>query len=91
MRCCIYYRALKEVTVKDSYPLPWVDDTRDALTGYVWFSTLDMKLGYFQVEMADKGKEKTAFASGQGLWQVMLYGLCNTPATFECLMECVLE
>ena len=91
-RCCVDYPALNEVMVKDSYPLPRVDDT-DALVGAQWFSTLDMKSGYHQVEMAEEDKAKTAFSFGQGLWQfkVMAFGLCNAPASFERLMEQVLK
>ena len=67
-RCCVDYRALNNVTIKDSYPLPRVDDTLDALAGAKWFSTLDLKSGYHQVEMAEEDKEKAAFSSGRGLW-----------------------
>jgi len=92
-RFCVDYRALNEVTVKDSYPLPRIDDTLDALTGVQWFSTLDLKAGYHQVEMAGEDKKKTAFSFGQGLWHfnVMPFGLCNAPGCFERLMEIVLE
>ena len=93
LRCCVDYRALNEATVKDSYPLPRIDDTLDALVGAKWFTTLDLKAGYHQIGMAEEDMAKTAFSCGGGLWQwrVMPFGLCNSPATFERLMERVLS
>ena len=93
-RFCIDYRKLNTVTVKDSYPLSRIDDTLDALSGSTWFSTLDLQSGYWQVEMSEEHREKTAFVAGSGLgfyqFKVMPFGLCNAPATFERLMERVL-
>ncbi|GBM45471.1 Retrovirus-related Pol polyprotein from transposon 297 [Araneus ventricosus] len=91
-RFCVDYTKLNEITINDSYPLPRIDDTLDALKRSQWFSTLDLKSGYWQVEIQPEDKEKTAFTTGKGLWQfkVMPFGLCNVPATFERLMETVL-
>lgn len=57
------------MTIKDSYPLPLVDDTLDTLAGARWFSFLDHKSGFLQVEVIPKDRETTAFTICQGLWQ----------------------
>ena len=80
------------VTWKDAYPFPRVDDTLDTLTGSRWFTTLDLISGYWQVEMEEKEREKTAFCTPDGLFEfkLMPFGLCNAPATFQHLMDMVL-
>ena len=93
IRFCCDFRKLNDCTVKDSQPLPRIDDSLDALSGSKWFSTMDMKSGFWQVKMAKEDRPKTAFSIyGSGVWQftVMPFGLCNSPATFERLMERVL-
>ncbi|GBN22444.1 Transposon Ty3-I Gag-Pol polyprotein, partial [Araneus ventricosus] len=91
-RFCVDYRKLNKITIKDSYPLPRIDDILDVLNRSQWFSTLDLKGGYWQVENRLEDREKTTFTTGQELWQfkVMPFELCNAPATFERLMETVL-
>ncbi|GFV07696.1 retrovirus-related Pol polyprotein from transposon 412 [Trichonephila clavipes] len=57
-RFCVDYRKLNDVTKKDSYPLPRIDDTLGTLSGHKWFSTLDLKSGYWQVEVHPEDREK---------------------------------
>ncbi len=84
-RFCMDYRKVNEVTCKDADPLPWIDDTSDALRGSQYFSTLDLYSGYWQVKMDSRDIDKTVFVTRQGLFRfmVMPFGLCNAPETFE--------
>ena len=92
IRFAIDYRKLNEVTKKEIYPLPRMDDTLDAVGNAQYFSTFDLASGYWQIPMSEADKEKTAFVTYEGQYQynVMPFGLCNAPATFQRLMDTVL-
>ena len=90
LRFCIDLCKLNNRTIKDGYSLPRIEDTLDCLHGAVWFSTLDLKSGYWQVELEEEAKPLTTFTMGPlGFWECehMPFGLTNAPATFQRLME----
>ena len=92
-RFCLDYRALNDVTDKDAYPLPRIDDSLDALAGSTLFSTLDLTSGYWQIPLDEDAQNKSAFVTRNGLWKwkVLPFGLTSAPATFERMMETVLR
>ncbi len=93
VRWCIDYRALNDVTVKDVFPLPLVDDCLDTLAGNSWFSKLDANSAYWQVGIKPADRSKTAFHTKYGLYEHvrMGFGLCNAPATYSRVMNLVLR
>ncbi|KII64311.1 Retrovirus-related Pol polyprotein [Thelohanellus kitauei] len=94
-RLCVDFRKLNEITIRDEYPLPSIDWIIDNMHGARYFTTLDLKSGYWQVPMNEDSKYLTAFSPGPGLghyeFNVMPFGLTNAPSTFQRLMDAVLK
>jgi len=89
---CIDYWRLNDITCKDSYPLPRIDDCLLSLGGACYFSMLDLRASYWQTAMDERDADKTAFVTRRGTFRfkVLSFGLANAPALFQRLMDYVL-
>ena len=90
LRFCIDLRKLNKWTINDAYLLPCIDETPNSSQGLKWFSSLNRKSGYWQVEMDKASKPMTAFTiEPLGFYECdrMPFGLTNAPASFQQLME----
>jgi hypothetical protein len=90
LRMCVDYRMLNDRSVEDAYALPRIEEVFDILKGSKYFSTMDIKAGYHQVEIKDSHKERTAFtvdSFGFFEYMKMPFGLRNSPATYQKIME----
>src|SRR5258708_14500935 len=87
------YWKLNEITIKNSYPLPLVSNMLTRLPNTEWFTTLDLRWGFNNVHLKEGDKWKAAFSTNQGLFEllIMFFGLCNSPATFQTMMNDILR
>lgn len=93
LRPCQDYRYLNEWTVPNAYPLPRTDQLMDRLKGSKYFTKLDIKWGYNNVRIKEGDEWKAAFKTNKGLYEptVMFFGLRNSPATFQQMMNDILD
>ncbi len=93
LRLCVDYQELNQVTIKNRYLLPRIDDLFDQLQGSLVFSKIDLQSGYHQLKIKPEDVSKTAFRSRYGHYEftVMPFGLTNAPTTFMDRMNCVFQ
>ena len=91
-RFCVDYRKINQITIRDSYPLPRIDNCSNAIGGNLYFSTIDLISGYWQIKIAPEDKNKTGFITNDGLheFNVIPFGLSNAPATIQHYIDMVL-
>ena len=92
-RFCVDYRKLNRIMVADRWPIPFVDEILESLSGSKYFTSIDLFSGYWQIRMDEACKRKTTFRCRYGTFQfeVMPFGLMNAPATFQRMMDEILQ
>ena len=91
LRPCQDYRYLNDWTIKNAYPLPLISEIMDKLKGAKYFTKMDIRWGYNNVRIKEGDEWKAAFKTNRGLFEptIMFFGLCNSPATFQSMMDSI--
>ena len=89
---CIDYRGPNAITIRDQYPLPYIEDLIGQLYGSRVFTQLDLASGYHQLHIHPDGRHKTTFVTPDGFNEStgILFGLANAPSVFMCIMHYIL-
>lgn len=92
-RLCVDYMRLNSYTIKNKFPLPIIEELFEEFLGAKWFTTLDLRSGFHQILVAPQDRYKTALQTHQGHheYKVMPYGLIGAPATFQVVMNHILQ
>jgi len=93
LRPCQDYRYLNEWTIKNAYPLPLISEIIDKLKGARYFTKLDVRWGYNNIQIKKGDERKAAFKTNRRLYEptVMFFGMCNSPATFQAMMDSIFD
>jgi len=93
MRFCIDYHKVNELIKMHKFPLPKIDTCLDMLNSSQYYSSCDLRLGYWQMEIDERDRDKTAFVTRKGQWhfKVLSFGLCNAPSQFARIMQLVMS
>ena len=93
LRPCQDYQYLNDWTIKNAYPLPLISELMDKLKGAKYFSKMDIRWGYNNIKIKEGDEWKAAFKTNRGLFEptVMFFGMCNSPATFQSMMDMSFE